>query len=158
MGLYFRFNYPREKKENGEIAPVAGTDFFLKQNPYEFEDFVAEVFERYFGGIATTTSRSGDFGVDIEHQREDGLYLGQAKAYKVDLDFSPIAKIHSNMVKRGAKGGFVVTTSSFTFNARQYAEGLNIDLIDGVKLVEYWLSGFERTDKDLIMQISPKLT
>jgi restriction system protein len=53
------------------------------------------------------------------------------------------------MVKKGAKGGYVITTSSFTPAARQYAEGLGIELIDGVKLVDLWLSGLVNVEQEI---------
>jgi restriction system protein len=142
MGLYLRFCREGENDDNENKY----TKNFIKQDPYQFELFVAEVMEAYFGGTTWVSPASGDFGVDIEHQREDGLYLGQVKCYKHDLPFDPIALVHSNMVKRGAKGGFVVTTGGFSENAREYAKGLNIELIDGVRLVEYWLEGLEKTE------------
>jgi restriction system protein len=143
MGLFYRFNFPRKENGVGENVPISGTEQFLKQTPIEFEDFVAKILENYIGGNAFTTRSSGDYGVDIEHYREDGLYLGQVKAYKDDLSYEPIALIHSNIVKRNAKGGFVITTSSYSKNARNYAEGLGIELIDGIQFVEIWLKTLE---------------
>ncbi|GLH62405.1 restriction endonuclease [Parageobacillus sp. G301] len=143
MGLYLRFC---SEGTSDDSKSNKYTKNFIKQDPLQFELFVAEVMEAYFGGSTWVSPASGDFGVDIEHEREDGLYLGQVKCYKNDLSYEPIALVHSNMVKRGAKGGFVVTTSGFTENAREYAKGLNIELIDGVKLVEYWLEGLEKTE------------
>lgn len=143
MGLASRFNYPSKRNEDNEIVFEKATHIFLKQTPYEFEKFVSEVMQKRFGGKSYTTVKVGDFGVDFEHDREDGLYLGQVKAYKDDLDFSPIALIHSNMIKRGAKGGYVVTTSDFTTSAKEYAKELNIELIDGIQLVTYWLESME---------------
>jgi restriction system protein len=98
----------------------------------------------YYGGTATVTQSSGDYGVDIELTREDGLYLGQVKCYYYDLSYEPIALIHSQMAKQGAAGGFVVTTGSFTENALTYwhelkSQGVNIELIDGQTLVKYWV-------------------
>jgi restriction system protein len=143
MGLYLRFNYPTTKKEDGVTYFQESTELFLKQIPYDFEDFSAQVFKKLFGGEVFVTNRSGDFGVDFEHQREDGLYLGQAKAWKDDVGSDPIAILHSNMVKQNAKGGYLITTAQFSKAAKQYANGLNIQLIDGVDLVEYWLESLE---------------
>jgi restriction system protein len=133
IGLYHRF----KKKYDIEDEKA--------ETPLDFERFVAKIIEDYYGGTTYVTRASGDFGVDIEHTREDGLYLGQVKCYAPheNVDFTPIAIIHSQMVKQNAKGGFVVTTSSFTSAAREYAEGLNIELIDGYTLVEYWAKGIE---------------
>lgn len=59
------------------------------------------------------------------------------------------------MVKLGAKAGYVITTSSFTPTARDYAEGLDIELIDGVKLVELWLTSLENAEQE-IKKMLPK--
>ena len=145
MGLYLRFNYPRTKKEDGSTVFDRGSEIFLKQLPYEFEDFVASVIKKRFGGDVYVTSRSGDFGVDFEHITEKGLFLGQAKVYKEDVNFEPIAILHSNMVKQNAVGGYIITTSGYTKAAKEYAKELNIELINGVALVEYWLGSIDNT-------------
>jgi restriction system protein len=145
MGLYLRFNYPRTKKEDGSTAFDRGSEIFIKQLPYEFEDFVASVIKKRFGGDVFVTSRSGDFGVDFEHITEKGLFLGQAKVYKEDVNFEPIAILHSNMVKQNAVGGYIITTSGYTKAAKEYAKELNIELINGVALVEYWLGSIDNT-------------
>lgn len=143
MGLATRFNFPTVKNEDNEIVFEKATNIFLKQTPYDFENFVSGIIEKQFGGKSYTTVKTGDFGVDFEHELEGELYLGQVKAYRDDLGFSPIALIHSNMIKRGAKGGYVITTSDFTTAAKEYAKGLDIELIDGVQLVTYWLASME---------------
>lgn len=53
------------------------------------------------------------------------------------------------MIKQNAKGGYVITTSAFTKAAKQYAEGLDIELVDGVRLVELWLDGVEKDEKEI---------
>lgn len=144
MGLYMRFNFPHVKSEDGNIHFEKSTDIFLKQLPYEFEDFVAYVMQKRIGGNVYITSGSGDFGVDFELDNQEGLFLGQAKAYKADVGYEPIATLHSNMIKQKATGGFLITTSSYTKAAREYASGLGIELIDGLTLVEYWLKSLDQ--------------
>lgn len=131
IGLYNRFKRDLEEEK--------------EENPLLFEHFVAEIMSSVRGGTTHVTKSSGDFGIDIEEQTEEGLYLGQVKCYN-DMNlvgFGPIAIIHSQMVKQDAVGGFVVTTSDYTSNARNYAEGLDIDLINGTQLVELWLEHLE---------------
>lgn len=154
MGLYFRFNNEKENKEeydskNEKEYFKEYTDVFINENPYSFEHFVAEVFEKTRGGFTNVLPGSGDFGVDFEHIIDGQLYLGQVKCYKNDLPFNPIALIHSNMVKKNAEGGYVITTSGFSEKAKQYAKGLNIELIDGIKLVEMWLESLKVTRNSL---------
>lgn len=125
IGLYERFKQVEGKAED---------------TPYDFEVFAAKIMEKCLGGKTEVTKGSGENGVDIMHYC-DGLYLGQVKCYAFDskVDFSPIAIIDSNIKKQKAKGGYVITTSDFSENAKKYAEGLNIQLINGIDLVHYWL-------------------
>lgn len=136
VGIYQRFKQPEEGQSK-------------KENPLEFENFVARIMVNYYGGQAYVTGGSGDFGVDIEHSHEDGMYLGQVKCYAPGhlLSYEPIAIIHSQIIKQQAKGGYVITTSDFTPSARRYAEGLNIMLINGSRLVELWLQGLAKQVK-----------
>lgn len=149
MGLYYRFNHPTKKDKDGNTIFANCSSSFLKNTPDDFEQFVSEVFEDFYGGSAFKTVSSGDNGVDIEHRRDNELYLGQVKCYKNDLSYEPIALIHSNIVKRGAVGGFVVTTSGFSKNAKAYAHDLGIELIDGVKFVEMWIESLGKRENAL---------
>lgn len=132
FGIYQRFC-----KENEEKSYSSS---YLKNNPLDFEHFIADILKHKYGESTFVTKSSGDFGVDIEHGVGDGKVLGQVKCYKDDVGYEPIALIHSNMVKQNASSGYVVTTSNFTSHARSYAEGLNIDLITGTDLVEMWMN------------------
>ncbi|HWJ78792.1 MAG TPA: restriction endonuclease [Niallia sp.] len=143
MGLYFRFS-----KENS-VDSVSYSTIFQKQDPIQFETFVSEVIEKAKGGSTWVTSPTRDFGVDFEHETEKGIFLGQVKCYQGDLSFEPIALIHSNIMKKGAVGGYVVTTGSFTKGAHEYAKGLNIELIDGIKLVNYWITTFNKSEQEI---------
>jgi restriction system protein len=142
MGLYMRFKTETEDDKTLSTS-------YLKQNPLMFESFVAEVIERAKGGSTWVSPPTGDFGVDFEHTTEDGLYLGQVKCYRGDLPFEAVALVHSNMIKRGAVGGYVITTGSFTSSARKYASGLDIELIEGVQLVELWIKGLENAEQEI---------
>lgn len=112
------------------------------ETPWDFQRFVARVVEGYCGGRAVVTPANSDYGVDIRLERDGELYLGHVKYCTEEnvLGFQSVATIHSQIIKHKAKGGFVVTTSGFTPKARTYAKGLNIELIDGHRLVDMWVS------------------
>lgn len=149
MGLYLRF---RNEHEDDKFR-VGENDVFIKGDPITFESFVAEAFEKAKGGKTWVSPPSGDFGVDFEHETKQGLFLGRVKCYKGEIPFDPIAILHSNMVKQNAVGGYIITTASYTKAAREYAEGLNIELIDGVELVEVWLAGLENSEQEIKQMI-----
>lgn len=136
-GIIKRFGYVQTSEE--------------EETPLDFERFVAKILRINYGGKTSVTRASGDFGVDIEHHRGKNLHLGQVKCYIEDnpVGYEPVAIIHSQMVKQGAAGGFVVTTSDFTGNAKKYAEDLNIQLIDGSMLVELWTYSLAKNKQKL---------
>lgn len=144
MGLYLRFH-----KEKSPDDPVKFTNLFLREDPISFEHFVADIISQVKGGSTIVYPPSGDFGVDFEHNVDENLFLGQVKCYKEDVNFEPIAILHSNMVKEGAKGGYIITTSSFTPAAKQYAADLNIELINGIKLVELWIQSLNHNEQEV---------
>ncbi|MTI95748.1 MAG: restriction endonuclease [Firmicutes bacterium] len=119
-----------------------------EETPWDFERFVGRVLEQYYNCSVEVTMASNDYGVDLRLHQSDGLYLGQVKCYQEDnkVGFEPIAIIHSQMLKQKARGGYVVTTSDYTANARQYAADLNIRLINGCELVEMWTETVEAAE------------
>src|SRR5699024_4820415 len=145
MGLYLRFRREDEK----DAHDFNENTIFIKQDPIAFETFIAEVFESARGGNTWVSPPSDDFGVDVEYNIGSNKYLGQVKCEKNDISFDPIAILHSNMVKQNAKGGYVITTSAFTKAAKQYAEGLDIELVDGMRLVDLWLDGIKKDEKEI---------
>lgn len=153
MGLYLRFKLEEENSseddEQDEEAGSHDTKHFIKEGPLIFEDFVADIFERSRGGETDVLPSKQDFGIDFKHKTEDGLFLGQVKCWKEDVDFEPIALIHSNMVKKQAVGGYVITTSAFTEAAKEYAEQLDIELINGSKLVELWMDALQSNEEEI---------
>ena len=128
IGLYHRF-----KKDLTDTQ---------KETPYDFEHFIADVFQKYYGGHINVTKASGDMGVDIIHYQPKGLLLGQVKCYapQNNVGYETIAILHSQIMQRKAHGGFVATTSNFTNSAINYARELCIDLYDGSMLVDMLLN------------------
>lgn len=142
LGLHQRFN----NKKDPETDKYPNPSF--TEDDKDFEYFVADIYESLYGGNAVVVGGPDDLGVDIEHERKDGLYLGQVKCYDPKtnpVDYKVIAILHSNMVKRNSVGGFVVTTSNYTKTAEEYAKDLNIELIDGAKLVHEWNETSEKS-------------
>ncbi|TGB01075.1 restriction endonuclease [Halobacillus salinus] len=143
MGLYLRF-----RKENLDETTKLSS-LYLRQEPISFEHFTADLIQKARGGSTWVTPPSHDFGVDFEHTIDGNIFLGQAKCQRDDLGYEPIALVHSNMVKKGAQSGYVITPGSFTPAARKYVKGLNIELIDGLKLVDLWIVGLDNVEQEI---------
>lgn len=112
---------------------------FSKMNGYEFERFITSLLFK-LGFKARQTSLSGDGGVDIEaiHDKPlfKGLYLIQCKNWANPVGQPQVRDLYGVVMSRRANKGVLITTSSFTDQAKQFAEGLNIELIDGRLLNE----------------------
>lgn len=57
----------------------------------------------------------------------------QWRAYKVGVEV--VRELYGAMAAKGAAGGFVVTSGRFTGEARAFAAGRNVELVDGGRLV-----------------------
>jgi hypothetical protein len=106
----------------------------------EFERMIVELLKS-IGFSAAMTKASGDGGVDIEatlgRPIVGGRYLFQCKRFAVDvLVGSPtVREFYGALVAdRKAVKGVFITTSGFTPHAREFAQNLPIELIDGEQL------------------------
>lgn len=98
----------------------------------EFEMLVGEAFRRKGYTVNETGGGGADGGVDLVLRKGGEKFLVQCKqwkAYKVGV--TTIRELYGVMAAGGAAGGFVVTSGVFTQEAKSFAEGRNIDLIDG---------------------------
>lgn len=101
----------------------------------EFELLVGEAFRMRGYSVSETGGGGADGGVDLELRKGGELFLVQCKqwrAYKVSV--TVVRELYGVMAGRGAAGGFVVTSGVFTSDAKAFAEGRNIELMDGAAL------------------------
>jgi restriction system protein len=101
----------------------------------EFELLVGEAFRLKGYSVAETGGGGADGGVDLVLKKGGELFLVQCKqwrAFKVSV--TTVRELYGVMAARGAAGGFVVTSGAFTNDAQAFAEGRNIELIDGSAL------------------------
>lgn len=100
-----------------------------------FELLVGEAFRQQGYRVVETGGGGADGGVDLVLRKGDEKFLVQCKqwrAYKVGVDV--VRQLYGVMAARGAAGGFVVSAGRFTADARDFATGRNIELIEGEQL------------------------
>jgi restriction system protein len=102
----------------------------------EFELLVGEAF-RLQGYAVTEQGGSGpDGGVDLVLRKGTERFVVQCKQWKAfKVSVSVVRDLFGVMAARGAAGGFVVTCGTFTADAKAFAEGRNVELIDGPALL-----------------------
>jgi restriction system protein len=101
----------------------------------EFELLVGEAFRLQGYSVIEGGGAQPDGGVDLVLRKGSETFLVQCKqwkAYKVGVEI--VRELYGVMASRGATGGFVITSGTFTPDAQNFAKGLNVKLVDGPKL------------------------
>ena len=125
----------------GLMNPKAATDTQSKTpenlSGIEFEEFITRLLKA-MGFRTQVTKASGDGGIDIvailDKPITGGRYLFQCKRFAADsLVGAPIVREFYGAVSadRKANKGILITTSGFTIQAKEFAAGVGIELIDG---------------------------
>jgi restriction system protein len=124
----------RNKKLLSEAKEIAGSADLVDLSWEDFEHLVGEAF-RECGFSVSETALGPDGGVDLELHKDGELHLVQCKrwrARKVGVEI--VRELYGVMSARGAVGGYVVSSGTFSQDARNFAKGRNIELWDGSKL------------------------
>ena len=101
----------------------------------QFEALVGEAFRRKGYKVTETGGGGADGGVDLSMKKEGETFLVQCKQWKATkVGVTTVRELYGVMAANGATGGFVVTSGVFTDEARAFAVGRNIKLMDGKAL------------------------
>ncbi|WP_415267809.1 restriction endonuclease [Acidovorax sacchari] len=122
----------------------------------EFERLVGEGFRRQGYLVAETGGGGADGGVDLVLGKAGEKFLVQCKQWKAfKVGVTVVRELYGVMAARGAAGGFVVTSGSFTQEATEFASGRNIHLIDGPALLRLIRQGRPAPEPQPRMQAQP---
>jgi hypothetical protein len=121
---------------NGELISYLARhpELMYDLNPRKFEELVAALLQNQ-GFSPTVTPKTRDGGKDIIATRSDAfgehIYLVECKRYAPDkkVGVQQVRSIHGVARSEGATKGILVTTSSFTANAIEFAMPHKYDLM-----------------------------
>jgi len=119
----------------GNVAQAKGADALDGMSWREFEVLVGEAFRLQGFRVLETGGGGPDGGVDLVLTKGSEKFLVQCKqwkAYKVGVEV--VRELFGVMAARGAIGGFVVTSGTFSGDAQEFAQGRNVKLVDGARL------------------------
>ncbi len=122
---YWRRRRRRRPLVTGDLLGI------LTLSPYGFETFCRDLLERE-GFRAVATRRSGDEGIDVELVAPDGRRgVVQCKhAPTARIGRPVIQQLYGEMISRHALFGYVMTTGTFTEEAKTWARTKTITLVD----------------------------
>lgn len=117
--------------------PALDLDEMYALTPSQFEDYVARRIFARKGYKVDNIRDTKDGGVDIlVTDRFGQRAVVQCKRYKGSVGEPIVRDLYGTMIHVGAGYGFLVATSTFSEEARRWAAGKPIELIDGRRLVQ----------------------
>lgn len=125
----------RQTALHARVASDRSSDVLEKMSWREFEGLVAETFRRKGYRVVERGGDGPDGGVDVELYQGGDKYLVQCKQWKsLKVGVATVRELFGVMSAEHAVGGFVVASGEFTEEAKSFAEGRSIRLVDARKL------------------------
>lgn len=120
----------------GQVTQSKSADSLNDMSWREFELLVGEAFRLQGYQVSEQGGTQPDGGVDLVLRKGGETFLVQCKqwkAFKVGVEIT--RELYGVMAASGAAGGFVVTSGAFTESAQAFAEGRNITIVNGARLL-----------------------
>ncbi|HEY5891851.1 MAG TPA: restriction endonuclease [Chthoniobacterales bacterium] len=119
-----------------KLEEQTGIQSLKELNWKTFENLMGEVFRRKGYSVEEQLGAGPDGGVDLVLQRNGETTLVQCKLRTNRPVGAPtVRELFGVMAAEGATAGILVTTSTFTSEARQFAAGKALALMDGPELL-----------------------
>ena len=124
-----------------------------KLDGWQFEKYCATLF-RKLGYSVQITKCSGDFGADLILNNSISV---QCKLYSNPVGLHALQEVFSSMARYKTKSAWVITNSTFTKQATEYAKDANIKLIDNKEL-EALISRVSASNQNSNLTLANKIT
>ena len=103
----------------------------------QFEEVVGEAYRRQGYKVIENSSSGPDGGVDLTIQKDGNAYIVQCKHWRENkVGVKIIREMYGVMTARQATGAIIITSGSFTQEAKDFASGKPIEIITGARLAQ----------------------
>ena len=127
--------YKRQQAAQLHAAAAHRADGVAQMSWPEFEALVGEYFRRQGYTVIEQGGGGPDGGVDVLLQKGADRYLVQCKHWRaLRVGVQPVRELYGVMAARRVAGGFLVTSGDYTDEARSFAAGRELELINGQAL------------------------
>lgn len=125
----------RQSELHLQVSADSSPNALEKMSWQEFEGLVAESFRQKGYRVMEQGGEGPDGGVDLVAYMGKDKYLVQCKQWKTrQVGVAIVRELYGVMTAARAVGGFVVASGEFTPDAKEFAMGRSIELIDSRKL------------------------
>ncbi len=116
-------------------AAAGSADGMAQMSWREFETLAGEYFRRQGYSVLENGGGGPDGGVDLLLQKGKDRYLVQCKQWRAQrVGVQTVRELYGVMAAWRVAGGFVVTSGDYTEEARQFAQGREVQLVNGKAL------------------------
>jgi len=120
----------------------------------EFEELVAEAYRRQGYTVIENTTAGADGGIDVKLMKDGHTHLVQCKNWKTSkVGVKVVREMYGVMVAKHAYSAIIIVSGTFTQEAKNFAVGKPVDLINGSQLEKLIASVQASYDK-----VTPVLT
>lgn len=118
-----------------EVIKGEGSTALKEMSWQEFEQVVGEGFRLRGYAVIENGGGGADGGIDLILKKDGEKFLVQCKQWRaLKVGVTVVRELYGVMAADGATGGFVVTCGKFTDEAKAFANGRNVTLLDGGEL------------------------
>src|SRR3990167_631653 len=144
------FGRYKRRKLMGDVASAIKPGKTIEGISWQqFEQLTGEAFRRQGFTVTETGGNGPDGGIDLVLHKDGEKYLVQCKQWRsLKVGVAVIREFFGVMVAQGAVGGFVVTSGAFTAEAKSFASGRGIRLVEGAEL-NRWIAASRSTKINL---------
>lgn len=129
------FAYLNGRRKRTQLDNQTGLASILLLPWKQFEELVAEAYRRKGYTVRENLTQGPDGGVDIWMEKDGESHIVQCKQWKArKIGVPTVREMYGIMVSEGANSVSIVTSGSFTRDAKRFSEGKRIKLVDGPKL------------------------
>jgi restriction system protein len=117
-------------KDAGDINALGAMNWL------EFEQMIGEWFRRQGYAITEVGGAGPDGGIDLVLNKNGEKFLVQCKQWRsMKVGVGVVRELYGVMAAERVAGGYVVTSGTFTEDAKKFAQGRNVELLDGAALI-----------------------
>jgi restriction system protein len=121
----------------------------------EFEELVGEAYRRKGYSVTECGGGGADGGVDLILKKGGEKLLVQCKHWRMDkVGVKVVRELYGVIAAEGASGGIVISSGAFTQEAKNFAKGKPLSLIDGVELAEI-VAGVKKASMSSVEPVFP---
>ncbi len=130
------FSYIKSLSRRKLVDTQTGIHSIREMHWLDFERMVGEVFKRQGYHVEEQGGAGPDGGIDLVLHKGGRKSIVQCKRWKnVQVGVSPVRELYGVMTAERADACIFVSSGTYTADARAFADGKPIQLIEGEKLV-----------------------